>query len=446
MSETNAYLLKEPIPLSDGLILRRSRIDDTYRLSEFNGRIHGENDADLKRVASWTKDLMSGSHPTHHPDDFTVVEEKDTGKIVSAMNLISQVWSYDGIAFGVGRPELVGTDLAFRNRGLVRRQFEIIHEWSRSRGELLQAITGIPYYYRQFGYEMAVELSGRRIGYESNLPVLKENEQENFKIRHANPADLNGIMRIYNISAAGVRLHCLRDAAEWRYELDGRREDDVNRSVIQVIECKNGELVGYLLHPPYLWNDSMNLTGIELAGGISWQAVIPDVLRFLWKQGQAYAKAEGKTCCAFGLQLGSDHPAYQVALERLPTYKDPYAWYLRVAHLPGFLRKITPALESHLRESNCPGFDGVVKLGFYTSEIDLTFQKGKLLKIEDSRLEHWDKVDAAFPEFTFLQLLFGYRNREELEYAFPDCWVSPDFRPLIDALFPRKISHIWPIH
>lgn len=445
MDSNKGFMLQEPIILKDGLILRRSRKEDTEKLADFNGRIHGENEDDASYVASWTRDLMSGTHPTHHPDDFTIIEEEKSGRIISAMNLISQTWSYEGISFGVGRPELVGTDPDYRNRGLVRRQFEVIHEWSRQRGEILQAITGIPYFYRLFGYEMAVELAGRRVGYESNLPVLEEKENEDYTIRPAVLEDLPRLAQIYDDSASQVCLHCLRDLDEWRYELKGRREDDVNRSVIESIVDQD-QVIGYLLHPPYLWDDSMNLTAIEIAEENSWLKVMPAVLRFLWKQGQEYAKAKGKTCRAFGLQLGSDHPAYRVILERLPTYRDPYAWYLRVSDLTGFLRKIIPALETHLDHSNCRGYDGILKLGFYTREIDIHLSKGKITKINESRLDHWEKVDAGFPGLTFLQILFGYRSREELEYAFPDCWVKQDYRPLIDALFPKKISHIWPIH
>lgn len=99
------------------------------------------------------------------------------------MNTISQTWSYEGIKFGVGRPELVGTLPEFRNRGLVRLQFEEIHKWSAERGELVQAITGIPFYYRQFGYEMALDLDGRRFGYEAQVPILKDSEAEHYVIR-----------------------------------------------------------------------------------------------------------------------------------------------------------------------------------------------------------------------------------------------------------------------
>ena len=125
----------------------------------------------------WTRDLLSGAHPTFGVDDFTIVEDRNSGEIVSSMSLISQTWAYEGIPFGVGRPELVGTDPSYRARGLVRAQFEVAHEWSRQRGEHMQVITGIPYFYRQFGYEMGLELGGGRSGGEAHLPKLAEDSR-----------------------------------------------------------------------------------------------------------------------------------------------------------------------------------------------------------------------------------------------------------------------------
>src|SRR5260370_563284 len=87
-----------------------------------------------------------------------LVEDTRNGAIVSSINLINQTWSYEGIPFKVGRPELVGTLPDYRQRGLIRKQFEVLHAWSAERGQKLQAITGIPFYYRQFGYEFAVSM------------------------------------------------------------------------------------------------------------------------------------------------------------------------------------------------------------------------------------------------------------------------------------------------
>jgi hypothetical protein len=39
---------------------------------------------------------------------------------------------------------------------VIKAQMDVLHAWSRERGHLMQAIAGIPYYYRRFGCEMAV--------------------------------------------------------------------------------------------------------------------------------------------------------------------------------------------------------------------------------------------------------------------------------------------------
>ena len=122
--------------LGNGLVMRRSTPQDADALAEFNRLIHADNEADGQCLAAWTRDLLTRPHPTFSPNDFTIIEEVATGRIISTMNLISQTWSYEGIKFGVGRPELVGTLPEFRNRGLVRMQFEEIHKWSAERGEM----------------------------------------------------------------------------------------------------------------------------------------------------------------------------------------------------------------------------------------------------------------------------------------------------------------------
>ena len=154
----NSTTTRQPIlrDLGDGLILRRSSPADADALADFCGRIHSDEGFDHPdlRIAAWTRDLLTKPHPTFQPDDFSVVAEAATGRIVSTLNLISQTWTYEGIPFGVGRPELVGTLPEYRNRGLVRLQMDEVHRWSAARGQMVQAITGIPYYYRLFGYEM----------------------------------------------------------------------------------------------------------------------------------------------------------------------------------------------------------------------------------------------------------------------------------------------------
>ncbi len=224
--------------MGDGLILRRSTVEDAEALAEFNAAIHAEPDIphDGLRVAAWVRDLLTTQHPTFGSGDFTIVEDSHSGKIVSSLNLISQTWSYAGIEFGVGRPELVGTQPEYRKRGLVRAQFDIVHGWSAERGEPVQAITGIPYYYRQFGYEMALNLSGGRTGFTPQIPKLKEDEVEPYRVRPARAEDIPLLSELYGQLCKRSMVSCMWREADWRYHLERMSADNVNRYELRVVE------------------------------------------------------------------------------------------------------------------------------------------------------------------------------------------------------------------
>jgi hypothetical protein len=441
-------LLKQ---LGGGLILRRATPDDGEVLAAFNARVHQSENADEpeERVGVWTRDLVELPHPTFQPSDFTIVEEQSTGVIVSSLNLISQIWSYAGIDFKVGRPELVGTDPDYRERGLIRTQFETIHQWSYQRGEMVQAITGIPYYYRIFGYEMAMELEGGRVGFFPQVPKLEHGESEPYHIRAAGEGDLPFLMDLYSQANQRYLVSCVRDEQIWRYELNGRSPNNVNRPEVKVIEDQDGESVGYLLHPPYRWGGMMPATGYEIRTGNSWGKVTPTVIRYLKSTGMHCPPVSGKDRepDSFGFWLGSDHPVYKVIPDRLPRVRDPYAWYLRVPDLPGFIQHIAPALEARLNNSPLAGHSGEIRLTFYRSGLRIVFEKGKIVGVEAWKPSPYGHSgDAGFPGLTFLQLVFCYRSLAELKFAFADCWTRDDLaRALLEILFPKMVSRVWPV-
>ena len=432
--------------LGSGLNMRRSTPEDAEALAEFNGRIHGQNEQDTQRVAAWTRDLLTRPHPTLRPDDFTIVEESATGRIVSSLNLIPQTWTFEGIEFKVGRPELVGTLPEYRNRGLVRAQFEEIHQWSAARGDMVQGITGIPYYYRLFGYEMALDLAGRRSGYEPNVPKLKDGEQEPYPIRPAAQADLPFMTDLYRRAIQRYAIACVRTPEVFAYELTGQSEYNANRYETYIIENPQGEQVGYFQHPTWLGATGVSALWYELKPGVSWLDVTPGVVRHLWNKGQEYARRDGKTCTSFGFMLGAQHPVYEALGKNLPVSHPPYAWYLRVPGLPGFLNHIKPALEKRLAESIAAGHSAEIKISFYRSGIRLVIEKGKLSVIESWKPTPEDEGSIAFPGLTFLQILFGYRSYDELHQSFADCWCDrEEIRVLTDILFPKKNSDVFPI-
>jgi hypothetical protein len=441
-------ILTLPRDLGDGLVLRRSTPADADALADFNKLIHrdaGVTEPD-ETVAAWTRDLLTRAHPKFNADDFAIVEDTRAGKIVSSLNTISQTWAYAGIPFGVGRPELVGTLPEYRRRGLVRAQFEVIHAWSAARGELVQAITGIPYYYRQFGYEMALLLGGGRSGVLSAVPKLKEGETEPYRVRPAVEADLPFILALDAAASRRWLIACERDAALWRYELSGKSETNCNRLVWAIVESAAGAPVGLIGHAWRVWEGNLGVSYVEVAAGVSWLAAAPPILRYLGATAQTYAQRDGKPADRLNFWLAPEHPFFAAAQDLLPTIRRPYAWYLRVADVPGFLRHVAPVLEERLARSIAVGHTGDLKLSFYRTGIRLTFDAGRLTTIEPWQPTHEDGGGAAFPGLSFLQLLFGYRTLEELRVAFPDCWADGDTpRALLGILFPKQPSDFWPV-
>jgi GNAT superfamily N-acetyltransferase len=435
--------------LGDGLILRRSTVADTEALVAFHADVQrepGEKEPE-EYVGAWVRDLMERPHPTFNPGDFTIVEDTETGKIVSSLCLISQTWSYGGIDFGMGRPELVGTHPDYRRRGLIRAQFEVIHGWSAERGEMVQGITGVPWYYRQFGYEMAATLGGGRACYKPQVPRLKKGEQEAYRLRPATEDDLAFIAGVYEQGTRRYPLACVRDEAMWQYDLKGKSEKNVERPVLCVVESTDGRAVGMLAHSPRLWKNRLRASVYELEPGISWLAVTPSVVRHLWAQGESWAEqVPGQAMERLTFGLGVEHPVYQVFHDRLPHTIEPYAWYLRVPDLAGFFRHIAPVLARRLAGSFLPGHNGRLKLSFYRNGLCLVFEEGELVAVEAWQPTTEDGGDAAFPDLTFLQLLFGYRSLKELKHTFADCRTANDeARALLEALFPKQPSDVWPV-
>jgi hypothetical protein len=439
--------------LGDGLVLRRASPQDAERLSRFNAWIHRDEEGDEPNpwVGGWTRDLLERPHPTFDPGDFILVEDQGNGQIVSTLNLIDQTWSYGQVKFRVGRPELVGTHPDYRHKGLVRAQFEVIHRWSAERGQQVQAITGIPYYYRQFGYEMAMNLGGGRSGYLPNVPKLEAGQEEPYRVRPAVEADLGFISNLYQQGNQRSLVSCVRDMEMWRYELLGKGENNLNRQDLRVIESREGEPVGYLAHPPFNHDDGLMLAAVayEVKATVSWVEVTPSVIRYLVKTGQGYRSEKGEKgkFGAFGFWLGAEHPVYEFFSDRLPKFHKPYAWFLRAPDLVGFLKLLIPVLDERLVDSSLAAHTGELKLSFYRHGLRMNFERGRLIEIEPWQPEpHGHSGQARFPDLTFLQLLFGYRSLDELAYAYPDCSASNGLtRELLNSLFPKQPSDLWPI-
>ena len=427
----------------DHLLLRPARPDDAEALVALNTRVFDD------RITHWTADLASGRHPTVQPADFTVVEDTHDRKIVSSVCLISHTWHYDGIPFPVGRSDLVATDPAYRRRGLVRKQFEAIHARSAAKGELLQVITGVDWFYRQFGYEMGVNLWGSRCVDAMQVPHLKDGETEVYRLRPTISDDYAFIQNVYAQASSNQLFSAMRSRDEWDYEFTRRSQENTRRREWLILEDLQGKRLGYVQYLPCLALPQLpmlRVTQVELKAGVGYLNLMPGLLRGLWAKAQAMF-ASGELPCkelqGLELALERDHPLYRVIPKGWVREIKASPWYIRIPDMVAFLRRIRPALEAHLVGTVAQGYSGELKLNFFRSGIRLSFDHGQISTIENWLPSEVWQGDARFPDSSFLQLVCGWRRFQDIADIFADCCGTHDAAVLLDLLFPPFSGKAW---
>ncbi len=434
-----------PREVGDGLLLRYATLADAEPLAQFNGRIHGVDRFD-PLTAAWTRDLCSERHPACGPDNITIVEELRTHEIVSTMCLIPQTWTYAGIPIEVGRIEAVGTAPEYRQRGLVATQFDVFHEKSRAMGHMVQAITGIPWFYRQFGYEYALDLGGGRMISMAAIPALQAGQSEMFHLRPMLPADLTFVQPLYGRDAARSLVAYPRPDRIWEYYLTGYSRESFEYRPFQIIETAEGQAVGYVAPMREIEHDSYVITELAVREGQSLRAVMPFVLRALRPMAEALAREQSKAINHLYFKLGREHPLFTAMPETFTRTYPPYGWYLRVDDVPALLTRLAPALNARLATSPLAGHSGELLVSTHVDGWRIVLEQGEISAVEPWKSREKErKANCAFPPHVFLQLMFGYRSLAELRSAYADCWAADEAAVLLDILFPRRGSTVIPL-
>lgn len=445
--------------LGDGLIQRWSTTADTDRLAQLMGMVwrSSEDDPPNPRSMETIQRHMRGDFPLMSPHDCALVEDTRSpgNPIVACACLWHEEWAYAGIRFGVGRPESVATDPAYRNRGLVRALFEMVHARSTAAGHLVQAISGIPHFYRQFGYEYALDFGGKRVTLLSLIPAASESVPEPYTLRPATPADVPRIMEVYDHRRAASMVWNIVPERYWHYQIDvwshpTALDKDPTvlgmNSRLQMIVDAAGAVYGYVMVAAKRWGPDLLVYALELAPNVNGLAIMPSLLRALQAYGLQVppVKPGMEPLREISFLLGRTHPVYDVLGRTLaPVYEPPYAWYLRIPDVPAFIRHIAPALEQRLAHSVAARYTGELKLDFYRGGLHMVFDTGQLARVEPWCAPVYKaNADARCPALVFLQLLFGYRSLDALRHTFPDVWVNSAAEVLLNTLFPARPSWV----
>src|SRR5215467_10647261 len=276
--------------LGDGLVLRWSNKSDSEAIAQLTSVVFRDssNEPPNTPLARFMAEMMSDEYPLMGSGDYALVEDSRHGKsrLVACTCLWRQRWEYEGISFDIGRPEFVATDTDYRNRGLIREIFELIHARSEAEGHLVQGITGIPYFYRQFGYEYALDLDGNCTVDLAAIPKAEEGMTEPYTLRDATMEDLALVRELHDRQRAVYSVSTLIEQDWWVYHLRTWRTSETGHGEhLQIIMDTSGRVCGYVVVPNMRWRKNMMVWDLAVRPGVNLQAVMPSLLRTLHLQG-----------------------------------------------------------------------------------------------------------------------------------------------------------------
>lgn len=448
--------------LGDGLVLRWSTSDDCDKVIELYWHTFGspEEKYGFRITADWVRSMFMGIHPFVSANDFALVEHVPSATIVSAVMLMRQPVKFGGLTMTMGRPEMVATLSDYRKRGLIRTIFELIHARSEARGDLFQAINGIAYYYRQFGYEYAADLGSHYTIPLDRIPALAEGESEAYRVREAYAADVEQLVAISARESRLLRRRKLGEPAvpallsvpytpdylHWQVNYEGTPFPETLYTVYCIVD-RNDRIVGCLRLQPTRFDGSITVEALMLAEGTSLSQVLPAILRALPSRGPNVwrSKEELGPVTDVCFHIAGNHPVYELLHKDLlrSSYQYPYAWYIRVPNLRRFLETIRPVLEERLAASPLEGYSGELLIDLYRDRLHLQFEKGRLSALEAWRDDDQDsRAKLHIPPLVFVKLLFGYRSLAQLREHYPDIIFDAGLEPLLQTLFPALPSSL----
>ena len=379
--------------MTDGLVLRTARPDD------------------LDQIAAL---LVDRGEPADAVDHRLVVEDPDAGweacavvvdgdKVVATATLLDETLVLDGVEIPAGQVELVATDRAYEGRGLVRALMGWAHERSAARGQLVNVMLGIPYFYRLFGYTYAIPIPDTR-------PVADRPDGGGHALREAGVDDIPAMAGLQDAEQARADLRMPHSPALWRWLVarDGSTQWLVERDGVPVATgrttppeegvrlCEVAAVDEAAAHALLAWTGAGEVT--ERPGSVAGDALAPF--------------------------LG-------------PAEEEANSYYVRIGDPAAFLEHLRPVFGRRLAEAGFADQEGEAVVSFYRSHVRLPFKAGEVGPVvTGGRMQAPGAAGGAGVAPDMLaSLLFGPHGLRGLTARQPDVYPGPN-ADLMHALFP----------
>ncbi|MFE6776607.1 GNAT family N-acetyltransferase [Streptomyces sp. NPDC057702] len=396
---------RAPRDLPDGLVLREAGPADLEQIGALLAARGDAADAVDHRLVVSDPDLG-------WPACAVVV---DGDRVVSTATLLDEEIRVGDVRLPAGQVELVATDRAYEGRGLVRALMGWAHERSAARGHVVQIMIGIPYFYRLFGYEYAVDIPPA-------LPVRTPPPGAGEPaIRPARATDLPALAALQDAAQGGFDVAVPHPRARWRWLLEHEA------SGLWVVEREGAVVAGGRVTPP---GDSVLLAEAAAVD----EAAARDLLR-----GTALGHPGARTRVV--------HRAGTVTADAWRDLVDPAPaasaeqYYVRVPDPAALLDRLRPVLWRRLAAAGIDRGGRDIVLSTFGAHYRLPVLADGLGEVvRGGPRQSPGPGGAAVAPDQLPALLFGQRGMAGLTTIRPDVYAADG--ELFHALFPPLTADV----
>jgi hypothetical protein len=431
--------------LGDGYMLRWATAQDIPAFGTLCDTVFRQSaDAPVRTLNAQTVADWTTGHPTTDVNDIAVVVDHTDALIAGAI-LLRQRLDYSGVQLSVGRPEMVVCLPEHRNNGFIRHIMRLLHAKSHARGDHIQAITGIPYFYRQFGYAYAIPLDWQISVSFTDVPSAAANPPT-IALRKARGDEYGAFVALYDADRLGRGLLCTTpfERSYFQHLTTQSTQNPFIADPYFLVNAHTHEIIGYTLLYRAQHSAKLAVMGAGLRSDQSWYQVLPGFLQALtahrsavWMTSVTITELSGIT-----FMLDPTHPLVAQLRYGYQTETEPaYAWYVRIDDYERLFEAIRPIIEARLRRSSMRGFSGAITVSLYGTAFTLHWSGGSLVRVEPTPLGVMGNgADAGYPADTFVMQVFGRNSFREIKQWHHEAWASPTAEQLLSIQFPTGTS------
>lgn len=384
--------------------IRTARSEDIEGIAELIGDRIGDEDARETEIAL--------RDPDFDRNRWFVAASGDD--ILSTAAIFPGRLRFGDVTMVAGTIEFVATREDAEGRGLVRRLFDEIHRTASSRGEMVQWIVGITYFYRKFGYEYAIPVDGMHLFPVGGAPEMPAG----WSVRAARAEEIEMIVAAQESYAGAADVSIT--ATKWLWETYRRSPS------YQVVVAEGPKERGY--GRIYAWEDDRYLTDIVVQSADA---------------AAALANAAGDDGQS-DLSILS-RPAARPYLDQLaPWTPSGDAYYLRVDDPVALLEAIRPVLDRRLAAAD--NLEGDALISLYGSSIRFTYGNRRIgpVRREGAVPGPISEGGSGVAPDRIVSLILGPLGAAGLAELHPDVNLGEQ-ADLMRALFPPQTCdvHSW---